>query len=85
MPSAWIVEPIDVLEYCPFSLPPCFPSVAPDQLCLALHGKVLRSTVPRGIDLKNVSTMPCLTGDLQSRSAERGIVSIRRKYNRAVI
>jgi hypothetical protein len=25
-------------------------------------------------DLKNVSTMHCLTGDLQSKSAERGIV-----------
>jgi uncharacterized membrane protein len=28
------------------------------------------------IDLKSVSTMQCLTGDLQSKSAERGIVVI---------
>ena len=48
----------------------------PDQLSLALHGRVLRSNVPRVMDLKNVSTMQCLTGDLQSKSAERGIVVI---------
>ena len=33
MPPSWIIEPIDVLEYRPFSLASGFPSVAPDQLC----------------------------------------------------
>ena len=70
----WVIEPIDILEYSPFGLTACVPTVTPDQLGFALHGRVLRSNVPRGIDLKNVSTMHCLTGDLQSKSAERAIV-----------
>ena len=70
----WVIEPIDILEYSPFCLTACIPSVMPDQLSLALHGRALRSNVPRVMDLKNVSTMHCLIGDLQSKSAERGIV-----------
>ena len=76
MAAARIVEPIDILEYCPFGLASCFPTVTPDKFSLALRDRVLRSNVPRGMDLKNVSTMQCLTGDLQSKSAERGIVVI---------
>ena len=72
--AARIVEPIETLEYRAFCLTACIPSVMPDQLSLALHGRALRSNVPRMMDLKNVSTMHCLTGDLQSKSAERGIV-----------
>jgi len=34
MTPTWIIKPIDVLEYCRFSLPSGFPSVAPDQLRL---------------------------------------------------
>ena len=33
MPPSWIIEPIDILEYRPFSLASGFPAVAPDQLC----------------------------------------------------
>ena len=73
MAAARIVEPIDILEYCPFGLASCFPTVTPDKFSLALRDRVLRSNVPRGMDLKNVSTMQCLTGDLQSKSAERGL------------
>ena len=72
--AARIIKSIDILEYSPFGLTACIPSVMPDQLSLALHGRSLRSNVPRMMDLKNVSTMHCLTGDLQSKSAERGIV-----------
>jgi hypothetical protein len=32
VPPAWIVEPIDVLEYCTFSLPADFPFLTPYQL-----------------------------------------------------
>jgi hypothetical protein len=74
MASARVIKSIDILEYCPFGLASCFPLIAPNQLSFALHGRVLRSNVPRVIDLKNVSTMHCLTGDLQSKSAERGII-----------
>ena len=72
--AARIVEPIETLEYSAFCLTACIPSVMPDQLSLALHGRALRSNVPRMMDLKNVSTMHCLTGDLQNKSAERGII-----------
>lgn len=34
MSSAWIIEPIDVLEYRAFRLLPGFPTAAPDQLSL---------------------------------------------------
>ena len=74
--AARIIKSIDILEYSPFGLTACIPSVMPDQLSLALHGRALPSNVPRMMDLKNVSTMQCLTGDLQSKSAERGIVVI---------
>ena len=74
MAAARIAEPIDILEYSPFGLTACVPPIAPNHLGFALHGRVLRSNVPRVMDLKNVSTMQCLTGDLQSKSAERGIV-----------
>ena len=72
--AARIIKSIDILEYSPFGLTACIPTVTPDKFSLALRDRVLRSNVPRGMDLKNVSTMQCLTGDLQSKSAERGIV-----------
>ncbi len=34
MPPSWIIEPIDIPEYRPFSLASGFPSVAPDQFGL---------------------------------------------------
>ena len=74
MAAAWVIEPIDILEYRALCLTSCFPTVTPDKFSLALRDRVLRSNVPRGMDLKNVSTMQCLTGDLQSKSAERAIV-----------
>ena len=74
MAAAWVIEAVDILEYSPFCLASCFPTVAPNQFRLALHGRVLRSNVPRVMDLKNVSTMHCLTGDLHSKSAEKGII-----------
>ena len=72
--AARIIKSIDILEYRALSLTACVPTVTPDKFSLALRDRVLRSNVPRGMDLKNVSTMQCLTGDLQSKSAERGIV-----------
>jgi hypothetical protein len=43
MTPPWIVEPIDILEYRSFSFASGFPAVTPNQLCLALPGKLLRS------------------------------------------
>ena len=57
MATAGIIEPIDILEYRALGLTACIPTVAPDQLSLALRGRVLRSNVPRVMDLKNVSTI----------------------------
>jgi hypothetical protein len=34
VPPSWIIEPIDILEYSPFRLVSCFPTIAPDELCL---------------------------------------------------
>jgi|TARA_B110000305_G_scaffold241843_1_gene317857 hypothetical protein len=34
MVATWVRNPTDVIENCAFSLPPRFPTVAPDQLCL---------------------------------------------------
>ena len=34
MPPAWIIEPIDVLEYCSFCLPAGFPLLTPNQFNL---------------------------------------------------
>jgi hypothetical protein len=34
MVATWVRKPTDVFENCAFSLPPCFPTVTPDQLCL---------------------------------------------------
>ena len=74
MAASRIVKPIDLLKGGHLSLPAAFPCVSPDKFSFALHGRALRSNVPRVMDLKNVSTMHCLIGDLQSKSAERGIV-----------
>ena len=57
MPAAWVIESVDILKDGAFCLTACVPFVAPDQLSLALHGRVLRSNVPRVMDLKNVSTI----------------------------
>ena len=34
MSPSWIIEPVDILEYRPFGLASCFPTVTPDQLRL---------------------------------------------------
>ena len=34
MPAPWIIEPVDILEYRPFGLTACIPSVTPDHLRL---------------------------------------------------
>jgi hypothetical protein len=34
VPPSWIIEPIDILEYSPFRLASCFPTIAPDELRL---------------------------------------------------
>ena len=57
MTAARVIKSVDILEYGPFGLASCFPPIAPNQLRLALHDRVLRINVPRVIDLKNVSTM----------------------------
>ena len=57
MATARIIEPVDILEDRAFSLTACVPAIAPDQLSLALRGRVLRSDVPRVMDLKNVSSI----------------------------
>ena len=55
MPSARIVEPVFVFEQGDFRVPPCFPSMAPDQLGLqrleeCLNGGIVVTVLSDGFE-----------------------------------